>query len=122
MNGTTEYDEAIHFHCVSTSTNPEQVETSRYFINIEDARIFAEAKLKQFVAVWLWERGDCGRPGYDDVWMSYWWTDLLAKDYGFGPPEGRGKGWVDWTMGYRLPTDLKNSTHTYVPLDRTAKA
>ncbi|RVH69157.1 hypothetical protein CN198_13910 [Sinorhizobium meliloti] len=121
MNGTTEYDDEIHFHCVSTSTDPEEVNTSRYFTKAEDAQIFAEAKLKQFAAVWLWERGDCGRPGYEDVWVSYWWSNLLAQDYGFGSPEGRGKGWVDWTDD-KLPTDLKNSTHSYVPLGQAAKA
>lgn len=121
MNGTTEYDEEVHFHSVSTSTDPEEVHTSRYFSNIEEARTFAEAKLQQFAAVWLWERGDCGRTGYEDVWMNYWWSNLLAQDYGFGAPEGRGEGWVDWTDG-KLPADLRNSTQTYVPLDQTTKA
>lgn len=117
--GTQHYED-FHYHCVSTSTDPDESRTDTYFDNIEDAKEFAEIQAARFAAVWLWERGNLGRPGYEDVWIAYWWNRLLAMDYGYGDPEGRGKGWVDW-LNNKLPTDLKNATHEYVPLDQTRK-
>jgi len=115
-SGTPHYDEEIHFHCVSTSTDPDYSNADTYFDNIEDAKEFAVVQADKYVAVWLWERGNVGRPGCEDFWIAYWWNKLLAKDYGYGDPEGRGKGWVSWMEG-KLPTDLKNSIHPYSPLD-----
>lgn len=113
--GTSTYDETIHFHCVSTSTDLEFSNDEKYFSDIEDAKIFAEAKTRKFPGVWLWERGNFGRPGYEDVWVTYWWSKQLAEaDY--GEPEGRGNGWVNWMID-KVPADLKYSTHDYVPLD-----
>ncbi|MGR9431349.1 hypothetical protein [Rhizobium leguminosarum] len=114
--GTSQYNVKIHFHCVSTSTDPEDSRADTFFDNIGDAKEFAEIQAAKFAAVWLWERGDVGRPGYEDVWVTYWWNRLLAMDYQFGDPEGRGRGWVDW-INNKLPTDLKNSIHEYAPLD-----
>lgn len=114
--GTTEYKEDIHFHCVSFTSDPAAVASDMYFTNIGEAKEFAEHKVRHFSSVMLWERGHVGRPGYEDVWVAYWWTDHLAKVYNFGTREGRGKGWVSWGET-KLPTDLKTSTHLYTPLD-----
>ncbi|TBG52565.1 hypothetical protein [Rhizobium leguminosarum] len=114
--GTSQYDKEIHFHCVSTSTDPEDSRADTFFDNIGDAKEFAEVQVAKFTAVWLWERGNVGRPGFEDVWVTYWWTKPLAIGQKFGDPEGRGRGWVDW-INNKLPADLKNSIHEYVPLD-----
>ncbi|ANL87036.1 hypothetical protein [Rhizobium phaseoli] len=116
-SGTPTLNEDIHYHCVSTSTDPDESRADTYFENIEDAKEFAEIQAAKFAAVWLWERGKIvGRAGYEDVWIVYWWNTVLAKDYGYGPPEGRGRGWANW-MDAPLPSDLRNSTCEYTPLD-----
>ncbi|TAT70005.1 hypothetical protein [Rhizobium ruizarguesonis] len=114
--GTPVFNEEIHFHCVSTSTDPSESRADTYFENIEDAKVYAEIQAAKFAAVWLWERGNVNRSGYEDAWVTYWWNWRLAKEHKYGEPEGRGRGWVDW-INNKLPVDLKNSTHAYTPLD-----
>ena len=113
LEGCREYDADIHFHSVSYSTDPEDFGTSVYFTNIEDTKDFADRKNSTHRAVWMWERGDCC--GYKDVWICYWWSNLLAKDYKYGTTEGRGRGWI---MDESVPARVRNdSIQPYLPLD-----
>lgn len=113
MRDDREFDPDTHFHSVSYSTDPEDFGASAYFTNIQDAKDFADRVFKTHTAVWMWERGDCC--GYNDVWMCYWWNNLLAQDYKYGATEGRGRGWI---MDDSVPAKIRNdSIQPYTSLD-----
>ncbi|WHS94233.1 hypothetical protein VPK21_004354 [Sinorhizobium kummerowiae] len=114
-HGSREFNESIHFHCVTYSNDPSDYGASVYFLSKAEAVDFAEEVRSKFRAVILWERGEFEK--YEDVWMAYWWTEFL-KESGYGLCEGRGKGWV---LDEAVPAKIRNdSTVEYTPLDRNS--
>ncbi|WP_210207162.1 hypothetical protein [Sinorhizobium fredii] len=112
-NGSREFHENIHFHCVSYSNDPADYGVEVYFANKFAAVELTEQLRSKFSAVILWERGEFEK--FKDVWVAYWWTEFLKKS-GYGLCEGRGKGWV---MDDSVPAKIRNdSTVEYTPLDR----
>lgn len=91
--GDIEFDENVHFFCVSWSDDPKGKRgyEERHFYTHADAAKFAEYPVSEGKYTWISERGNCR--GKEDVSMVYWWSDNLRDmpEYKFHPP-CRGSG------------------------------